>query len=79
MRRYENKNRVNRWHFITHQDLHNITRRIQDFARHCHSEDATSVDRIAHELAEEDLCFTSLKTLRMLNIPACKKNLFCSF
>ena len=54
MRRYEYKNRVSRRHFITRQDLRNITRRIQDFARHRHSEDGTSVDRIARELAEED-------------------------
>ena len=54
MRRYQYKDQVRQWHFITRQDLCNITRRIQDFARHRHSEDATSVDRIARELAQED-------------------------
>ena len=42
-----------RRHFITRQDLRNITRKIRDFAHHRHSEDATSVDRIANELLRE--------------------------
>ena len=53
-RRDQYKGKVSRRHFITRQDLRNITRRIQDFVRHRHSEDATSVDRIARELSQED-------------------------
>ena len=44
---------VTRGHFVTRQDLRNITRKIRDFAHHRHSEDATSVDRIANELLRE--------------------------
>ena len=44
---------VTRRHFVTHQDLRNITRKIRDFAHHHHFEDATSVDRIANELLRE--------------------------
>ena len=43
-----------RKHFVTRQDVRNITRPIKDFSRHRHAEDAISVDRIVTELMKEE-------------------------
>lgn len=39
-----------RKHFITRQDCRNIIRKLKDFSKHRHVDDAVSVDRIVHEL-----------------------------
>ena len=75
------RDHVSQRHFITSQDLCDITRRIRNFAHHWNSEDATSVDRSACELllevpsrSRDALCH---KIQGMLNINVCKKSLSC--
>ena len=42
-----------RKHFLTRQDCRNIGRKLKDFSRHRHKDDAVSVDRIVRELRME--------------------------
>ncbi len=63
--RHQYKERVTRRHFVTRQDHRNITRVVQNYSRHCYSEDAISVDRIATELSQENPCPAGVITTLM--------------
>ena len=41
-------------HFVTPQDLRNITRAIKDFGLHRHAEDAISMERIVNKLKKQE-------------------------
>ena len=47
---------VRRRHFLTRQDCRNIGRKLKDFSRQRHADDAISVDRIVKELQCEMPC-----------------------
>ena len=47
------KKNATRRHFITRQDCRNVGRKLIDFTKHRHSEDAVSVDRLVCELNQE--------------------------
>ena len=51
--RHQYEERVNRKHFVTRQDLRNMTREVHNYRHHRHAEDAISVDRIVAELSQE--------------------------
>ena len=52
-RRNDFKEQATRKHFITRQDCRNIGRKVKDFSKHRHNDDAVSVDRIVRELQQE--------------------------
>ena len=52
--RHQYEERVSRKHFVTRQDLRNITRAVRSYSHHRHCEDAISVDRIVAELSQEN-------------------------
>ena len=52
--RHQYEERVSRKHFVTRQDLRNITRAVRNYSHHHHCEDAISVDRIVAELSQEN-------------------------
>ena len=44
---------ASRRHFITRQDCRNVGRKLADFSKHRHTDDAISVDRLIRELNHE--------------------------
>ena len=52
-RRNDFMEQATRKHFITRQDCRNIGRKVKDFSKHRHNDDAVSVDRIVRELQQE--------------------------
>ena len=52
-RREEFKESATRKHFITRQDCRNFGRKLKDFSKRRHNDDAISVDRIVMELRQE--------------------------
>lgn len=47
------KKNATRRHFITRQDCRNVSRKLTDFIKHRHTDDAISVDRLVCELNHE--------------------------
>ena len=52
-KREDFKTNASRKHFITRQDCRNVSRKLSDFTKHWHIDDAISVDRLVHELNQE--------------------------
>ena len=52
-KRIEFKSSASRKHFITRQDCRNIGRKLNEFSKHRHTDDAISVDRLVSELQQE--------------------------
>jgi len=77
--REQYKDQDNWRHFIMRQDLRNITRKLQDFAHHHHSEDATSGDRIFWKLSEKDpspVLFYKPQNSKKANYPCVQEESF---
>ena len=53
MERHKFEVKATRRHFISRQDCRNATRKLRDFSKHRHQNDAISVHRIVNELTQE--------------------------